>query len=283
MLGTALLASALVLQAGALPATAPPAVHRAAFRDRAAMVLVDAGNDTWAAFNPRTAGFDLVWRGDVDWRGKVFDFSQETSRPRGEVIMDRTAPIAVHESVTIAPGASFSLACPADAATPPLAWHALLVAFDEQVRQPVEVRVLEADGTERMRFQSSTNVSSDREWQWNFKSMPGPALPATLVFTNRGTLPKPLRNIRLEGERVAWSDRAGAPLEVTWRGYEPQAEGVVLRFDLRATDGTTAAIEQRVVPAGRGMRIETSGIPAGSGWTSSLGADPRSVDLGVEP
>jgi hypothetical protein len=280
MIGPALVLSALLAAASA---TAPPAVHRAAIRDRAAMVLIDAGNGTWAAFNPRTAGFDLVWRGDVDWRGKVFDFSQETSRPRGEVIMDRTAPIAMHASVTIAPGASFSLACPADAATPPLPWHALLVAFDEQVRQPVEVRVLEADGTERMRFQSSTNVSSDREWQWNFKSVRGPALPATLVFTNRGTLPKPLRNIRLEGERVAWTDRAGAPLEVTWRGYEAIADAVVLRFDLRAADGTTAAIEQRVGAAGRGLRLETSGIPAGSGWTSSLGADPRSVDLGVEP
>lgn len=277
MIGPALVLCALMAAANA---PAPPAVHRAAFRDRAAMVLIDAGNGAWAAFNPRTAGIDVMWRGDVDWRGKVFDFSQDSSRPRGTIIVDRTAPIASHDGMTLAPGESLTLPIPENGAS---AWHALLVAFDEQVRQPVEVRVVDRDGSERLRFESSTSVSSEREWQWNFKSVRGPALPATLAFTNRGTSPKPLRNIRIEGERAAWTDRAGTPLEVTWRGYSPQADGVILRFDLRAADGTTAAIEQRVVAAGRGMRIETSGIPAGSGWTSALGADPRSVELGVEP
>jgi hypothetical protein len=277
MIGPALVLCALMAAASA---PAPLAVHRAAFRDRAAMVLIDAGNGAWAAFNPRTAGIDVMWHGDVDWRGKVFDFSQDSSRPRGTIVFDRTAPIASHADVTLAPGESFELAIPEDRAW---AWHSLLVAFDEQLRQEVQVRVVDRDGSERVRFASSTSVSSEREWQWNFKSVHGPALPAKLVFTNRGALPKPLRNIRIEGERVAWTDRAGVPLEVMWRGNEPKADAVVLRFDLRAADGTTAAIEQRVVAAGRGLRLETRGIPAGSGWISTLGTDPSSVDLGVEP
>lgn len=264
-----------------LAAAPAPSVHRAAFRDRAAMVLVDAGNGCWAAFNPRTAGIDLAWRGDVDWRGKVHDFSQETSRARGEVLLDRTQPIASLADTTLAPGTNVILFTGAGAPGP--RWHSLLVAFEEQSRQPVAVRVTEPDGSERVRFESATNVSSETEWQWNFRSIRGPALPAAIEWRNEGTAPKPLRALRLEGEQVAWTDRDGTPLTVTWRGYEPKPDAVLLHFDLSRADGRSTEITQRISAARRGLRIETIGIPDGAGWGSNLAADPRLVEIGVTP
>lgn len=266
----------LVMLVAAAPA---PAVHRAAFRDRAAMVLIDAGNGCWAAFNPRTAGIDLAWRGDVDWRGKVHDFSQETSRPRGETLLDRTRPIAALADTTLAPGTNVILFT--GAGTPGPRWHSLLVAFEERSRQPVSVRVSEADGSERVRFESATHVSSDAEWQWNFKAVGGPTLPFAIEWRNEGTAPKPLRALRLEGEQVAWTDRDGNPLAVAWRGYEPLPDAVLLHFDLAGADGRRTPVVQRIAAAGRGLRVETRGLPAEAGWTSNLAADPRLVEIGV--
>lgn len=268
----------LALLAGASTApTAPPAVHRAAFRDRAAMVLVDAGNGCWAAFNPRTASFDAVWRGEVDWRGKVHDFSQETSRPRGEMLRDRTRPIAQIEQVTLQPGEHVTLRTAATTRMP--LWSSLLVAFDEQVRTPVTVRVTENDGRDRLRFQSCTNVSSDREWQWNFRTVHGPSRPATVEWINEGAKPKPLRNLRLEGEEVAWMDGAGGALRVTWQGYDLRADGVDLRFTLTAKDGTAAQVVQRVAPQGTGVRITTTGLPAGTRWFTLLGDAKAPIEI----
>jgi hypothetical protein len=273
-------AAAAALLAGTAPG-ARPAVHRAAFRDRAAMVLVDCCNGCWAAFNPRTAGFDTVWRGDVDWRGKVHDFSQESSRPRGTILRDRTQPIAQLDAVTLQPGEHVTLRTAATTRMP--LWHSLLVAFDEQVRTPVTVRVTENDGRDRVRFRSCTNVSSDREWQWNFKSVRGPSRPATVEWINDGTKPKPLRNLRLEGEEVAWMDGAGAALRVTWQGYDVRPDGVDLRFTLTAKDGTAAPVVQRVAAQGDGLRITTTGLPAGTRWFTTLGDAAAPIDLGTAP
>ena len=265
---------------GGSPAPRAPAVHRAAFRDRAAMVLVDAGNGCWAAFNPRTASFDLVWRGEVDWRGKVFDFSQETSRPKGEVLLDRMSPIATIPDVVLAPGQTVAMRT---RGTRSDLWYSLLIAFDEQVRTPVTVRAVEADGTERVRFSSCTSVSGDAEWQWNFKALRGLALPAAIEWTNEGTAPKPLRNLRLEGEQVTWTDREGRALTVAWRGYELTADAAVLRFDLSDAAGRGASVTQRVAADGTALRVETTGIPADSGWRTELADDPRSVRIGGAP
>lgn len=274
----AAIAAALVVLAP--PEPRAPAVHRAAFRDRAAMVLVDAGNGMWAAFNPRTAGIDCVWRGEVDWRGKVFDFSQETSRPRGDVLLDRTVPIATVPDTVLEPGQTVAMRT---RATRSDLWHSLLIAFDEQRRTPVTVRAVEADGTERVRFSSATSVSSDTEWQWNFRSLRGPALPAAVEWTNDGATPKPLRNIRLEGEQVSWTDRQGRALTVAWRGYEVTAQAVVLRFELSDSGGRSAPVSQRVSADGAALRIETTGIPEDSRWRTTLADEPRSVRFGGAP
>ncbi len=268
----------------ASPATAaPPAaprVYRAAFRDRAAMVLIDVGNGVWCALNPRTASYDVIWRGDVEWRGKVHDFSQDTSRPRGEILRDRTQPVATTPDAILQAGQTISMRTASGARMP--VWHSLLIAFDEQGRTPVTVRAVENDGRERLHFESCTHVTSDLEWQWNFKIMNGPARPASVEWTNTGTSPKSLRAMRLEGEEVTWMDGDGYGLTVNWKGYELTPDAVLLRFDLVSKDGTRVEALQRVAAKGKGVRIETSGIPEGYIWFTTL-SDTRAVaEIGVD-
>jgi hypothetical protein len=280
-------------QVGAVPVATPeaakpaiatpiavPRVHRTAFRDRAAMVLIDVGNGVWCAFNPRTASYDVVWRGDVEWRGKVHDFSQDTSRPRGEILRDRTQPVATAPDAVLQPGQTISMRTASGARMP--LWHALLIAFDEQGRTPVTVRAVENDGRERLHFQSCTHVTSDLEWQWNFKIMNGPARPASIEWTNTGTSPKPLRAMRLEGEEVTWIDGEGYALTVNWKGYELTPDAVLLRFDLVSKDGTRVEASQRVTAKGKGVRIETSGIPEDYIWFTTLSETRAVAEIGVE-
>lgn len=254
---------------GAERTAAPMHVHRAAFRDRAAMVLIDGGNGAWCAFNPRTAAIDMVWRGDVDWRGKVFDFSQETSRERGEVLRTRMAPLATAPDVVLQPGETARMRSASSARLPLQA--SIFVAFEEQDRTPVTVRVLENDGSERLRFQSCTSVVSDTEWQWNFKQFKGPSSPAAVEWTASGARPKSLRKMRIEAEEVAWMDH-GKPLAVLWQGYDLAPDAVTLRFRLTDEQGHSADVTQRVEPVGAlgapgsGLRVTTTGIDDALQW-----------------
>jgi hypothetical protein len=244
------------------------------------MVLIDVGNGVWCAFNPRTASYDVVWRGDVEWRGKVHDFSQDTSRPRGEILRDRTQPVATAPDAVLQPGQTITMRTASGARMP--LWHALLIAFDEQGRTPVTVRAVESDGRERLHFQSCTHVTSDLEWQWNFKIMNGHARPASIEWTNTGTSPKPLRAMRLEGEEVTWIDGGGYALTVNWKGYELTPDAVLLRFDLVSKDGTRVEASQRVTAKGKGVRIETSGIPEDYIWFTTLSETRAVAEIGVE-
>ena len=282
-------ADPVAAQEAATPVVAPPAtaapsaaprVHRAAFRDRAAMVLIDIGNGVWCAFNPRTASYDVIWRGDVEWRGKVHDFSQDTSRPRGEILRDRTQPVATTPDVILQPRQTISMPTASGARMP--VWHSLLIAFEEKCRTPVTVRAVENDGRERFHFQSCTHVTSDLEWQWNFKIMNGPARPASIEWTNTGSAPKPLRAMRLEGEEVTWMDGDGYALTVNWKGYELTPDAVLLRFDLVSKDGTRVEASQRVTAKGKGVRIETSGIPEDYIWFTTLSETRAVAEIGVE-
>src|SRR5688500_19227121 len=62
-----------------------PWVFRSVFEDRTRMVLLAPAPNWWMAFNPETCAMHKVWRGKMDYRGKVWDFSQENSRADGRI------------------------------------------------------------------------------------------------------------------------------------------------------------------------------------------------------
>ncbi len=132
-------------------------VKRTDFADRPDMVLVDLHNGAFALFNPRTFAIDLVWRGTVDWRGKVFNFSQETSQahPRegsDDFLINRIASKSLVDSPTLDSSHKVAIVEGIDLQGTSDAW---LDLADEWT------------GSSLGWFESATHVTSEMDWQWN--------------------------------------------------------------------------------------------------------------------
>jgi hypothetical protein len=81
---------------------------------------------------------------------------------------------------------------------------------------------------------------------------------------------------------VAAFDADGRELTVSWRGFDRSPDAITLRFDLAAPGAAPVPVRQRVRADGRGLRIETAGIPADSRWKYTLSDDPRIVTIGAD-
>lgn len=254
-----------------------PWVFRALFEDRTRMLLIAAGDDWWFAFNPDIGGWHRVWQGSVDFRGKVWDFSQDNSRATGETIL---APpdelLSLREEVFGVDaldwqfdrviyqdggwrfdGANASITSPDIDLT---GWLRLYLAFDERSRSgPIRVEVLDASNDELVIaqwFDSTMHGSSDTDWQWNFKRITPQLESARIRFVQREAKhSKSVRAIRLFGDRAAWftevrRDNGDTELtmpEPVFRGYQliNQTEAVVLEYDLLLPDGRKIALAHR--------------------------------------
>ena len=282
-----------------------PWVFRCIFEDRTRMVILAVAPDWWMAFNPETCAMHKVWRGKMDFRGKVWDFSQENSRAEGQVFFASPSELwrmPVNDigrwkasgltwdsnGWKLAPGgvvdsATFSLQ----------GWQRVFVAFDETGRQArFDVRI--RSGGEEQQFGSATHVSSDTDWQWNFKRVEIPASEGTTVrVTNPGSTAKKLRNLRMYGDRPSWFDTEGRPLKVIWRGYDliRQTKGVTLRYDLMLPSGDRVAVQHSPdlengawtekfqisgLPTGKSVRLAREGLGSG---VRSVGQAPDDDDI----
>lgn len=265
-----------------------PWVFRALFEDRTRMVLIAAGDGWWFAFNPDIAGWHRIWRGEVDFRGKVWDFSQDNSRATGETILAppdellalreevfgvdaldwRFERVTYHDGGWRFDGADASITSPEVDLT---GWDRLYLAFDERSRRgPVRVEVLDVSGEEpsiAQWFDSTTHGTSETDWQWNFKLItPRPGAARIRFVQREARFNKAVRDIRLFGDRPAWyveveqGDGAIdliAP-EPIFRGYEliNGTEGVVLEYDLRLPDGRTVSLAHRADRRADGTGID---------------------------
>lgn len=255
-----------------------PWVFRTLFEDRTRMVLIAAGAEWWLAFNPETAGWHRVWKGTIDLRGKVWDFSQDNSRAEGDTVL---APpddlLSLHDEVFGMDaldwefdraewddggwkmrGDGASITSPVVDLT---GWERLYLAFDERSRRgPVRVEIVDDAPDEPVIvqwFDSTMHGTSGTDWQWNFKLITARREAARFRFVQRQAAhEKSIRNVRLFGDRPAWfiESRSGdgpaeryAP-EVSFRGYEliNRVEGIVLEYDLLLRNGDRVTIEHRV-------------------------------------
>jgi len=244
-----------------------PNVYRCAFEDRSRMVLIQQGT-RWIAFNPKTCSIQKIWEGEVDWRGKVYDFSQDNSRAKGKVLFDLPSTLWQQDQAWGAPGISGQngvLSFDTDGAsieTPKLnfsLYQNIFVAFDETSRAaPFRVSVVEEKGDW---FDSTKHGHSDTDWQWNFKQVWPQSRVASIRWTGpAASAKKKLRNARVFGdfmmfssnpvERGSFAPHAGPqnlrsdahdqpfaqPLEIIWKGYAFIKDSLALRFDLKLGD-----------------------------------------------
>lgn len=262
------------------PAGDVPPVFRCIFEDRSRMVIVHpTGSDLWIAFNPGTCGVQKIWRGAMDFRGKVWDFSQDNCRAAegAEVWLAADPPLvelpdapgAADGSGWATPGAAFDpdgggwrfegagsrLVSPAFDTT----LHTrIFVAFDERSRAtPVRVDVSGDDGLTWLAqsFLSATHGSSDTDWQFNFRQIDVQASRTRVRVASTGDDPlKRVRRVRVFGDGPAWQasvDDHPARVRTVWRGYErppagPDAPAVTLLYDLIVADREPVRVRHSV-------------------------------------
>lgn len=259
-----------------------PWVFRCVFEDRTRMVLITPRQGFWIAFNPETCGVHKIWSGEVDFRGKVFDFSQENSRAKGTFhyaapseiwrLPNPTSagekPKWISDGVEGAKdgwqfmGANSKLIAPSVDLS---GWQRVFVAFDETSRKsPFRVEISKAGKVDQW-FQSATAVESETGWQWNFKRVERPG--ANLGVIIQSSTPKKLRNFRMYGDQPVWLDSTGKPLEVKWEGYElvKQTQGVKVRFSvaLDAQRAVKVVWSPEATPTGWLEEWTIEGLPKG--------------------
>lgn len=259
-----------------------PRVLRCVFEDRTRMVLVEGGGGLWLAFNPETCAVYKAWRGGVDFRGKVWDFSQDNSRATGSVLLqapseilrlpdDQPLPAAwtsrgvrhVGGGPDDTLGARWAFEESGAALESPAfdlrGWQRVFIAFDELSRRgPIRVEFSRDAGAtwDAQWFLSCTHVSSDDEWQWNFKRVVESGERTRVRFVQEdAAFRKQVRGVRVFGDRPAWHALSGcedspghSPIAARWRGYEiGAADGwPTLMYDLVLPDGATASVRHEI-------------------------------------
>lgn len=246
------------------------------------MLVLAPAPDFWMAFHPETGGLYKVWHGKMDFRGKVWDFSQENSRADGRVYLAApneiwrledgkpTATGWTSQGVTSQKdGWAFGgdgswLQSPEFDALP---WHRVFLAFDETSRKgPFRVEVSDRRSPEVSQwFESATSAENDNSWQWNFKRVERTGSQMQVKITSQ--VPKRLRGLRMYGDQPVWFDGTGQPLTVQWKGYElkGQTEGVTISYQLQLASGAKVSVDYQpeVAPDGWTERFTLSGLPKG--------------------
>lgn len=256
-----------------------PWVFRAVFEDRTRMVILAPAPNWWMAFNPETCAMHKVWRGKMDFRGKVWDFSQNNSRAEGRIYLaspselwrlpdkgplpegwKATGVTSQADGRVFANDQSTIESPPVDASN----WQRVFVGFDETGRKGrFHVSI---GGAFPQWFDSATSVESETAWQWNFKRIEQPSGNMVVKIQSKAA-GKKLRNFRMYGDRPGWSDSKGRPISAIFEGYElvKQTQAVVIRYRLQLAGGGIVNVEHRpeLTPTGWEERLAVRGVPPG--------------------
>ena len=252
-----------------------PWVFRSVFEDRTRMLTLAPAPDFWMVFNPETCAFYKIWQGSVDFRGKVWDFSQDNSRAKGRVLF--ASPTQVTDQTWKAVDATegkgvwtFSKAGATLSGEPfdGSDWWRMFISFDETSRKGrFRVDIKDLDGkTTPQYFRSATAVGSESEFQFNFKRVERPSSKMSVTVTSE-IAGKKLRNFRIYADKPSWYGGDGKPLEVIWKGYEllKQTQGVIIRYQLRIASGQIVSIVHQPDSTKNGWKesLTLSGLPEG--------------------
>lgn len=284
----------LAISASALPAQDPPErgrdpwVFRCIFEDRTRMVLGALGERVWFAWNPETGSLHRVWQGKVAFKGKVWDFSQNSSHAVGVTWMaPPRAILTLPDARGLPPGWSAQGGVRQDDGwrfdpgariqPPPIdltGWRRAYVAFDER-SVGGRLRFTGHTGApDPWYFESCLHNDRDDRWQWNFQRVPTGG-PVGLVIESRDPDDdKRLRNFRIFGDRPAWylvssENDAIHELEVRYRGHQliGKTHGVALEIDLLHEGQLVARVRQvpdRTADSGLRLAIEVDGLAEGT-------------------
>lgn len=236
-----------------------PSVFRAVFEDRPRQLIVVLGRSTpkpvGFIIHPDLGGVRKVWEGTIDYRGKVYDFSQNNSRAEGRTLWE--APERVLEMPADGAGWTMKQVSAKDGGWEFDGGDATLsspafrtdvvqtayVGFDEiGTKTRFTISLLDANGKMVTEFGSST--AQDNGWQWNFKRLPSLRGPLSMQVTQKdGSAKKRIRNLRVFGDRPIWFNGAGQPIPAQLVGYSienPEKVSVDFRVGKASVSWTPA-------------------------------------------
>ncbi len=301
-----------------------PFVFRAIFEEKSRMCVIALRPELFVVYDPATCSLVKAFGGGIDFHGKVYDFSQQCSVGKPPVyysqladlarVLDASAVPSGFVAKDVSTGSSFRF--DADGATfetPPLdltRFTNVMIYFDEKSRRaPFRVEVSKDGGKayDAQYFFSTMHRDSDTDWQENIKAIAvgGPTVKVRFV-QGKAEDKKELRNLRIHGSYLAWSQRVGderSNLTPIWKGYVRSGKNgdgrVTLRYALLTKSGQTVMVDESpeaIDGADRGAlerRFHVNGLPAGTSlWLSLAGtaknptyrvsgnASQRSDDLG---
>ncbi len=282
-----------------------PWAFRAVFEDRPRQLVIGLGSlgkepPLWMVFHPETGAARKVWRGQVDYRGKVFDFSQENSRAMGTVLAE--AP-------------NLLLRLPEDGALPDgweisgvrrdqgwrfetdnavirspffdvSGWQKTYVAFDEfGDKGRLRFKLVSRAGTTLEEFQSSSTVLGPTAWQWNYRLIQKHVEPFRLVVEQAAPrLGKRLRNLRVFGDFPSWRfERAQSvvPALVRFVGYRIDRKGG-LTVSLRVGDASIDW-QPELTSGGWTEEFHVAGMPGSAGLSLRRSSAEGEFDANPEP
>ena len=290
MLSIALAAAIAAQQEPIVPIVRPgkdgrgrdPWVFRCIFEDRTRMLILALAKDWWLAFNPETCAVHKVWNGAMDYRGKVWDFSQDNSRADGRIYLNSPSEMWRLPSEALPEGwkqdgvvwdkdgwlfttNGSSLTSGAYDAS---SWQRVFLAFDETGRKARFKATIfdELTKVSPQFFESATHVDNESAWQWNFKRIELPT-STMRVRVESPIAGKKLRSLRLYGDRPSWLGSDGKPLNLLWQGYDliNQTKGVSIRYEVQHPKKFAVAVVQSMdlTDSGWFETFEVSGLPLG--------------------
>ncbi len=241
-----------------------PWVFRLALEDKPAMLVAALSSEMWVAYNPSTAGLERVWTGSIDFKGKVWDFSQSNSDAEGRLLYDDAGTILS----AVTPGTDLPAGWDADGVeiveeaflftsdgsslvSPRLDLSSVrnaMLSFNERSRSgPFLVDVSVDDGATwgAQAFESTLHGSQQDEYQRNIRQLEVSSDRVRVRFVQtEASHAKRLRAIQVTADQAVWDAS-----DVRWLGYafepaSPDDGRLVVRSELRGADGSRVLVTE---------------------------------------
>jgi hypothetical protein len=284
------LAASLLLTAAGLATAATrgrdPWAFRLILENKTRMLAVALRSDLWLAFNPANGGIYKVWNGGISYRGKVYDFSQNTSLTQGTTYHTQRNTIlaaSTHTSIPagwtasgVTPGTSnWTFTGVGSVMTSPVfdftGFDQPILTFFEQGGGPLRVQLSQDGGTTwtAQEFDSTQPGNSVQENQ-KLLVVSGANVRLRFLVQQASAANKRLSNIAIIGDYRVWSavqNGSAVPLAVDWRGYRTvhDTDAIFIKYDLVLPGAVRVGIEENpeALPGMALTRSFTvSGLPA---------------------
>ncbi len=227
-------------------------VFRAVFEDRPRQLIIllptaKKDESVGFVFHPDIGTIRKVWIGATDYRGKVYDFSQNNSRSEGKVVWEAKSECLrlpdTEQSGWVSKGVRFEKGWKfaEDGAwmeSPVFRYEGLqtaYVGFDE-LSQSARFQISLIDPSGKVGTSFGSSMAQDSGWQWNFKKIPVLAGDWRLrISADKATDGKSLRNLRVFGDFAAWKITQGGETKtasVRMKGYRVNHGAVTVTVDV---------------------------------------------------